>query len=98
MPPHEPETEDQHAHRRQPAELTERYRLPVKSRSSTAPDDEKYGWTSPFQEPWANTLGQIDRDRSVSTPTNNTKPTSPTVNAGIPLMNPYHPAKMSTAW
>ena len=49
-----------------------RYRLPVKTRSSTAPDEEKYDWTSPFQEPWANTLGQIDRDRSVSTPTNST--------------------------
>ena len=28
-----------------------RYRLPVRTRSSTEPDGEKYDWTSPFQEP-----------------------------------------------
>jgi hypothetical protein len=33
----------------------------------------------------------------VSTPMNNTKPSSPTVNAGMPPMNPYHPAKVSPA-
>jgi hypothetical protein len=59
-------------------------------RSTTGP--------SRFQESWANTLSQIDRDRSVSTPTNSTKPSSPTVNAGMPPKNPYYPAKMRTAW
>jgi hypothetical protein len=60
-----------------------RYRLPVKTRSSSSPDEEKNDATSAFQEPCANTLGHIDRDRSVSTPTNNTKPSRATDNAGM---------------
>jgi hypothetical protein len=49
-----------------------RYRLPVKPGPPPAPDEEKYVATSAFQEPCARTLGQIDRDRSVRTPTNKT--------------------------
>jgi hypothetical protein len=98
MPPHEPDAKNEHARRPQPAELTEQIPAPGETRSSAAPDEEKYDATSAFQEPWASTLGQTDRDRSVSTPTNNTKPSSATEKAGIPPLNPYHPAKVSPAW
>jgi hypothetical protein len=98
MPPYEPDAENEHARRPQPAELTEQIPAPGETRSATAPDEEKDDWTSAIQEPWASTLGQTDRDRSVSTPKNNTKPSSPTVNAGMPPTNPNHPAKMRPAW
>jgi hypothetical protein len=54
--------------------------------------------TRAFHVPWASTLAQIPRDRSVITPTKAPKPRIATVKAGSPSMEPYQPTITPGTW